>query len=350
LDYFDDDLLVIVDESHVTSGQIAAASAGDRARKEHLIEHGFRLPSAADNRPLTMEEFLGQVPQVVWVSATPGEFELERSDEIVELLVRPTGLLEPMVEVCPADGQVADVVERCQAVVAAGWRVLVTALTKRNAEDLAQYLAGAGIRARYMTGDVETLERVALMRDLRLGEYDVLVGVNLLREGLDVPEVALVAVLDADKEGFLRSTTSLIQTMGRAARNRDGHVVLYANETTASMRAAIDEVARRRAVQVAHNEATGTAPAGVVKDVGDLLADMGLSRGLDGAGGTVRGGVAGGRDEMAGDGDGSFERTVVELEAEMFAAADELRFEDAARLRDRIRELRGGQRRGPSRS
>ena len=334
LDYFGDDLLVIVDESHVTAGQISAAAAGDRARKEHLVEHGFRLPSAADNRPLTMDEFLARVPQVVWVSATPGVFELERSDEVVELLVRPTGLLEPTVEVCPADGQVADLVERCQAVVAAGWRVLVTALTKRNAEDLAGYLTGEGLRTRYMTGDTETLERVALMRDLRLGEYDVLVGVNLLREGLDVPEVALVAVLDADKEGFLRSTTSLIQTMGRAARNRDGHVVLYANETTASMRAAMDEVARRRAVQVAHNEATGTVPMGVVKEVGDLLTDMGLAGGGPGGGGRGRGASTGDRGEATA-------REVVELEAEMLAAAEELRFEDAARLRDRIRSLRG---------
>jgi excinuclease ABC subunit B len=337
LDYFDDDLLVVLDESHVGLPQIGGAYAGDHSRKTTLIEHGFRLPSSADNRPLTFDEFRSRVPQILCVSATPGPYETEHSKTTVELIVRPTGLLDPAIEVRPTEGQVDDLTERARAQVAAGNRILVTCLTKRNAEDLSEHLSSQGLKCRYLHSDVETLERIEILRDLRLGVFDVLVGINLLREGLDLPEVALVAVLDADKEGFLRSRTALIQTMGRAARNIDGHVVLYADRVTPAMGAAISETRRRRTVQEAYNTEHKITPATVTKDIADLLASTGVGDAIR----KDRRGVK--KDEdlsaLTSLDAADRQRLRVELEAQMAVAADELRFEDAADLRDRIAVL-----------
>lgn len=325
------DWLLIIDESHVTIPQIRAMFNGDKARKTVLVEHGFRLPSALDNRPLTFEEFEAMTPRVVYVSATPGAYELEKcGGDIVEQVIRPTGLIDPEVEVRPAKGQVPDLLERCRERIEAGERVLVTALTKRLCEDLTDYLAKQGLRVRYLHSEIDTLDRVEIITDLRAGEFDVLVGVNLLREGLDMPEVSLVCILDADKEGYLRSATSLIQTMGRAARNANAKVVMYADTMTDSMRTAIEETERRRAKQSAYNEAHGITPRTIEKGI-----RRGIERELK-ARRTAR--------EAAETGEKAVDAAVLvgELEAEMFEAAESFEFEKAAALRDqmlRVREI-----------
>ncbi|HEY8582108.1 MAG TPA: excinuclease ABC subunit UvrB [Capillimicrobium sp.] len=335
LDYFPDDFVVFIDESHQTVPQIGGMYEGDRSRKQTLIDYGFRLPSALDNRPQTFDEFLSITPQMVFVSATPGQYERAHSGRIVEQIVRPTGIVDPKVEVRETRNQIDDLMNEVRIRVDREERVLVTTLTKKMSEDLTDYLLEMGFRVRYLHSEIDTLERIQIIRDLRLGEYDVLVGVNLLREGLDLPEVSLVAILDADKEGFLRGETSLIQTIGRAARNQDGMVVMYADKETAAMRAALSETDRRREIQVAYNEKHGITPATIVKgisDIGEFL--QGESKVPSNK-----------RKRRKKDGDApmdvpALEKTIVELEEEMLAAADELRFEYAARLRDEIRELR----------
>ena len=331
LDFFPDDFIVFVDESHVTLPQVRAMYNGDRARKESLVRDGFRLPCAFDNRPLKFNEFEDHIGQALFVSATPGPYEKERADNIVEQVIRPTGLLDPRVEVRPVTGQIDDLMEEIKTRAVKNERVLVTTLTKKMAEDLTAYFKNASIRVRYMHADVETIERMEIIRDLRLGEFDVLVGINLLREGLDLPEVSLVAVLDADKEGFLRSETSLIQTIGRAARNAEGLVILYADEVTASMRAAMDETERRRSIQDAYNKEHGIVPKTIIKDVREVLE---ISRTAEGD--TIRGQ----RKRKLTDAERSAE--IAKLEKEMKEASKMLEFEYAAVLRDRIIELRGG--------
>ncbi|MGD1915434.1 MAG: excinuclease ABC subunit UvrB [Phycisphaerales bacterium] len=324
-----DDWLIIIDESHVTLPQVRAMFNGDRMRKETLVDHGFRLSSALDNRPMRFEEFERMAPQLLFVSATPGPYELERTGgEIAEQVIRPTGLLDPQVEVKPADGQVPDLLEECKSVVARGERVLVTALTKRLCEDLAAYLDQNGLKTRYLHSDIETLERLEIITDLREGAFDILVGVNLLREGLDLPEVSLVAILDADKEGFLRSPTSLIQLMGRAARNVNGRVVMYADDMTPAMKSAIDETERRREKQSAYNEKMGITPETVRKEI-----RRGIEMQLR-ARKTAR--------EAAGTAEEAFDigELLREIEAEMLEAAQKLEFEKAARLRDQARKLK----------
>jgi excinuclease ABC subunit B len=339
LDYFPNDFLCIVDESHVTVPQVGGMYHGDRSRKQTLVDHGFRLPSALDNRPLTFEEFEDRLRQVVFVSATPGPYELENSgDEVVEQVIRPTGLLDPEVMIRPAQHQVDDLLAEIRSVVERGERALVTTLTKRMAEDLSGYLAEVGVRVRYLHSEINTLERTAILADLRRGEFDVLVGINLLREGLDLPEVSLVAVLDADQEGFLRSETSLIQTMGRAARNVAGRAILYADRQTGSIQRAVAETDRRRKKQAAFNAEHGIEPRTIIKDVASPLLAM---ANLDYYGpGAKRLRVA---EDSAGvdlEDTASLNRLIVELERRMRAAAKQLEFEEAARLRDRIRELR----------
>ena len=329
LDYFPDDFLMFIDESHVTLPQVRAMYAGDRARKESLVEYGFRLPSAFDNRPLTFDEFQERINQVIYVSATPGDFEKSRSSQTVEQIIRPTGLLDPKISVRPVEGQIDDLIGEINARAAKKERVLVTTLTKKMAEDLTTYLTGAGIRVRYMHHDITTTERMEIIRDLRLGEFDVLVGINLLREGLDLPEVSMVAILDADKEGFLRSETSLIQTIGRAARNADGIVIMYADTVTRSMRAAIDETNRRREKQNAYNEANGIVPKTIVKSVRDIIEISGDGK----SGARGEGKVKMTRRER--------EEAIQKLEKQMKEAAKMLEFEYAAELRDRIIKLRG---------
>ncbi|MFN3414176.1 MAG: excinuclease ABC subunit UvrB, partial [Thermoanaerobaculum sp.] len=335
LDYFPSDWLLIVDESHVTIPQVRGMYHGDRSRKETLVEFGFRLPSALDNRPLTFEEFMARLHQVLFVSATPGEWEIQVSNGVVvEQLIRPTGLLDPVVEVRPAQGQVDDVIARIRERVAAGERVLVTTLTKRLAEDLTQYLSELGIRARYLHSEIDTLERTAILADLRRGVFDVLVGINLLREGLDLPEVSLVAILDADKEGYLRSHTALIQTIGRAARNVNGTAILYADTVTESMGKAIEETRRRRAIQEAYNREHGIEPRTIIKDIANPLVQMANLDYHDALTQPPRVGELEVLDEK------SLTKTIAELEKQMKAAAKRLEFEEAARLRDRIKELR----------
>ena len=331
LDFFPDDFLLFVDESHVTLPQVRAMYNGDRARKDSLVKYGFRLPCAYDNRPLKFEEFESRIGQAVFVSATPGPYERERADQVVEQVIRPTGLLDPKVEVRPVTGQIDDLMEEIRARSAKNERVLVTTLTKKMAEDLTEYLKNAGIRVRYMHSDVQTIERMEIIRDLRLGEFDVLVGINLLREGLDLPEVSLVAILDADKEGFLRSETSLIQTIGRAARNAEGLVIMYADEITPSMRAAIDETQRRRSIQNAYNQAHGIVPKTIIKGVREVLE---ISKTAEGES-TGRGG----KKRKLTDQERAAE--IAKLEKEMKEASKMLEFEYAAVLRDRIIELRG---------
>ena len=328
LDYFPKDFLLFVDESHVTLPQVRAMYAGDRSRKESLVDYGFRLPSAFDNRPLTFEEFQTKIHQAVYVSATPAEFERSRAGQIVQQVIRPTGLLDPLVEVRPVEDQIDDLIGECNAVIARNERVLVTTLTKKMAEDLTSYLQKAGIRVRYMHSDVAALERMEILRDLRMAKFDVLVGINLLREGLDLPEVSLVAILDADKEGFLRSETSLIQTIGRAARNAEGRVIMYADKITPAMRAAIDETERRRAIQDAYNKAHGIVPKTIVKDVRELI-EITQAEGEA----AKKNGVKMTKAER--------EREIAKLEKEMRAAARMMEYEYAAVLRDRIIELRG---------
>jgi len=328
LDYFPQDFLLFVDESHVTLPQVRAMYRGDRARKESLVEYGFRLPSAFDNRPLKFDEFTDRIHQRVYVSATPGEYERERAGQIVEQIIRPTGLLDPEIFVRPVEGQIDDLIAEIHEKLERDQRVLVTTLTKRMAEDLSAYLTNAGIRCRYMHHDIGTIERMEIIRDLRLGEFDVLVGINLLREGLDIPEVGLVAILDADKEGFLRSETSLIQTVGRAARNAESKVVMYADTVTPSMRACINETNRRREKQMAYNEAHGIVPKTIVKSVRDLLEISTEARPdvkVNGVRMTERE-----RREL-----------IEQLEGKMRKAAQMLEYEIAAQLRDEIIRLRG---------
>ncbi len=329
MDYFPKDFVLFIDESHVTLPQVRAMYNGDRARKTTLIDYGFRLPCAFDNRPLKFEEFEKRVNQIVYVSATPGEYERTRSGQIVEQVIRPTGLLDPVIEVRPVEGQIDDLIGEINTRTARNERVLVTTLTKRMAEDLTTYLQGAGIKVRYMHHDIDAMERMEIIRDLRLGTFHVLVGINLLREGLDLPEVSLVAILDADKEGFLRSETSLIQTIGRAARNAQGMVVMYADSITPSMRRAIDETERRREKQDAFNKAHGIVPKTVIKSVRDLMS---ISAGEDTA--EKRGEVQGLTKQQKAE-------RIARLEKEMREAAKMLEFELAAALRDQIIELRG---------
>ena len=326
IDYFPDDFLMFVDESHVMLPQVRAMYAGDRARKQNLIDYGFRLPSAYDNRPLTYDEFYEKVNQVVFVSATPGDFEKEKSAQIVEQVIRPTGLVDPEVIVKPVDGQIDDLISEINKRIAVGERVLVTTLTKKMAEDLTAYLQEVGIKVRYMHFGIDTVERMEIVRDLRLGEFDVLIGINLLREGLDIPEVSLVAILDADKEGFLRSERSLIQTIGRAARNANGQVIMYADSVTPSMETAIKETERRRNIQIDYNERHGIIPKTIVKKVADVLeisshdkTNEKLQKKLSKS---------------------QKNKLIAELEKEMKAAAKLLEFEHAAFLRDKIEELK----------
>ncbi|ACL70372.1 excinuclease ABC subunit UvrB [Halothermothrix orenii] len=338
LDYFpDDDFLVIIDESHMTIPQIGGMYAGDRSRKEKLVEYGFRLPSALDNRPLNFEEFEKLVPRAIYVSATPGPYELKHSQQVVEQIIRPTGLVDPVVIVKPTEGQIDDLMDEIQQVIEREERVLVTTLTKRMAEDLTEFLAEAGIRVRYLHSDIDTLERSEIIRDLRLGEFDVLVGINLLREGLDLPEVSLVAILDADKEGYLRSERSLIQTIGRAARNVNGRVVMYADKITESMEKAIDETERRRKIQLEFNKKHGITPTTIVKPVRKVLRpeDM-IIKDVDEIDYSVKSGEG---EEIKNLSPSEIRHRILELEEEMKEAADNLEFELAAQIRDEIKEL-----------
>ncbi len=326
LDYFPDDYLLFVDESHVTLPQVRGMFGGDFARKKNLIDYGFRLPSAYDNRPLNFDEFYDRVNQVVFVSATPGDFERGHSTETVEQVIRPTGLLDPEVVVKPVEGQIDDLMDEIRTRAARQERVLVTTLTKKMAEDLTTYFDNAGLRVRYMHHDIDTMERMEIIRDLRLGEFDVLVGINLLREGLDIPEVSLVAILDADKEGFLRSETSLIQTIGRAARNAEGQVIMYADQVTPSMERAIHETNRRRAIQMRYNEEHGIVPKTILKDVRDIIEISPKNKGLDKPAKRLS------RAER--------QQRIEQLTREMKNAAKLLEFEHAAWLRDEIDKLR----------
>ncbi len=328
LDYFPKDFLLFVDESHVTLPQVRAMYRGDRARKESLVEYGFRLPSAYDNRPLKFDEFTQRIHQRIYVSATPGDYEKERAGQVVEQIIRPTGLLDPEIFVRPIQGQIDDLIGEINGKIARSQRVLVTTLTKKMAEDLSSYLMNAGIRCRYMHHDVGTLERMEIIRDLRLGEFDVLVGINLLREGLDIPEVGMVAILDADKEGFLRSETSLIQTVGRAARNAESYVIMYADTVTPSMRACIDETNRRRARQMAYNQARGIVPKTITKSVRELLEISAAPESAPKSGGVKM--TERERREL-----------IAQLESKMRKAAQMLEYEIAAQLRDEIIRLRG---------
>ncbi|MGI8804224.1 MAG: excinuclease ABC subunit UvrB [Thermoleophilaceae bacterium] len=334
LDFFPDDMVCFIDESHQTVPQIGGMYEGDRSRKQTLVEYGFRLPSALDNRPQRFEEFLDVTGQIVMVSATPGDFERGHSSRIVEQIVRPTGVVDPEVEVRETKNQIDDLMNEVRARAEAGERALVTTLTKKMAEDLTDYLMEYGFRVRYLHSEVDTLERIQIIRDLRLGEFDVLVGVNLLREGLDLPEVSLVAIVDADKEGFLRGETSLIQTIGRAARNVRGRVIMYADQRSAAMHRAIDETDRRRAIQVAYNEERGITPETVRKGISDISDFLALESKVPTRDRRTRSAAEEGMsaEEIA--------RTMVELEEEMLAAAEELRFEYAAKLRDELKSLR----------
>jgi len=335
LDYFPDDFLCFMDESHMSLPQVRAMSEGDKSRKNMLVDYGFRLPSALDNRPLRIDEFLAKVPQIVFVSATPGQFELANSVNIAEQIIRPTGLVDPEIEVRPTDGQIDDLMNEIRRRVDQDQRVLVTTLTKRMSEDLTDYLLENGFKVRYLHSEVDTLERIQIIRDLRLGEFDVLVGINLLREGLDLPEVTLVVILDADKEGFLRGQTALVQTIGRAARHVDGKVIMYADRMTAAMEFAIGETDRRRARQVAFNEAHGITPRSIVKSVSDIAQMVSDAAAVPTKGRRAAKSVAKKMAMPSAD----LERLLTSLEAEMFEAADQLKFEYAAKLRDEIKEL-----------
>lgn len=330
LDFFPEDFLIMIDESHMTMGQIKGMYNGDQARKQMLVDYGFRLPSALDNRPLRREEFESHVHQIVYVSATPGDYEMEQTDTIVEQIIRPTGLLDPEIDVRPSMGQMDDLLGEINQRVERGERTFITTLTKKMAEDLTDYLKEMGVKVKYMHSDIKTLERTEIIRDLRLGVFDVLIGINLLREGIDVPEVSLVAILDADKEGFLRNERGLIQTIGRAARNADGHVIMYADKVTESMQRAIDETARRREIQMAYNEAHGIIPQTIKKDIRDLIS---ISKAAESD-------VA----ETAVDYEtmsrSERKEAIKTLQKQMQEAAELLDFELAAQIRDMILELK----------
>lgn len=334
VNYFPDDFLTVIDESHVTLPQLRAMYAGDRSRKEQLINYGFRLPSALDNRPLTFDEFQKERGQIIYVSATPAAYELDHAEQVVEQIIRPTGLLDPKIEVRPIKGQIDDLLGEIHKVAEAGERILVTTLTKKMAEDLTEYLAASGIRVRYLHSDIATIDRAEIIRDLRAGEFDVLVGINLLREGLDMPEVSLVAILDADKEGFLRSDTAMIQTIGRAARNAHGRVIMYADVMTGSMQRAIEETERRRAKQEAYNKAHGIVPKTIEKKVVELIK---LTK-VEEDGGTVK---AGGVDSLKKLSEKALQKQVKLIEKNMKAAAKQLDFELAAEYRDQMILIKG---------
>ena len=335
LDYFPKDFVVFVDESHQTVPQIGGMHEGDRSRKQTLVDYGFRLPSALDNRPLRFDEFLEKVPQMVFVSATPGPFEERHATRVAEQLIRPTGIVDPEVELRATKNQIDDLLNEIRHREEVGERVLVTTLTKKMSEDLTDYLLESGVKARYLHSEIDTLERIQIIRELRLGDYDVLVGVNLLREGLDLPEVSLVAVLDADKEGFLRGRTSLIQTIGRAARNVNGKVLLYADKMTQAIQDAVGETNRRRSIQIAYNEEHGITPETIVKGVSDIAELLALDSPTVPKSKRRRG-----RKDVEGMAPSELERLIIELEEEMYTAAEELRFEYAAKLRDEIKDLR----------
>jgi len=343
LDYFPDDFMVIIDESHMTVPQIGGMFAGDRSRKEKLVEYGFRLPSALDNRPLNFEEFQQVVPQAVYVSATPGPYEREHSQQIVEQIIRPTGLVDPEIDVRPIKSQIDDLLEEVRQVVGDGERVLVTTLTKKMSEDLTEYLAEAGIRVRYLHSDIDTIERSEIIRDLRLGEFDVLVGINLLREGLDLPEVSRVAILDADKEGFLRSQRALIQTIGRAARNVGGKVIMYADKITDSMKTAINETERRREIQIQHNKDNDITPETIIKPVRDVVKPVDMVVSEDKSRYYDKSQNNEDPDDNSQNYDNmsrkEIQHLIIDLEAEMEDAAGDLEFEVAAQIRDEIEEL-----------
>jgi len=334
LDYFPDDFVIFIDESHQTVPQVGGMYEGDRSRKQTLIDFGFRLPSALDNRPLRFDEFLEKVNQIVFVSATPGAYELRHSTRVAEQLIRPTGIVDPEVELRATKNQIDDLLNEIRRREEVGERVLVTTLTKKMSEDLTDYLLESGVKARYLHSEIDTLDRIQIIRELRLGDYDVLVGVNLLREGLDLPEVSLIAILDADKEGFLRGKTALIQTIGRAARNINGKVILYADKLTEAIKGALDETDRRRAKQLAYNEEHGITPESIKKGVSDIAEFLSLETPH------VPSKRRRGRKDVEGLSREELERLVIQLEEEMFAAAEELRFEYAAKLRDEIKELR----------
>ena len=331
LDYFPDDWLLVVDESHVTLPQVRGMFNGDRARKQVLVDYGFRLPTALDNRPLNFEEFEKKLNQAIFVSATPGDFELEKSTKITEQIIRPTGLLDPIIDIRPVSDQVFDITKEAEKIIAKGERVLITTLTKKIAESLTAYLKENGLKVEYLHSDIKTLERTEIIRNLRLGKFDILIGINLLREGLDIPEVSLVAILDADKEGFLRGDKALLQTIGRAARNANGRVIMYADNITRSMRKAIDETNRRREIQMAYNEEHGITPQTIIKDIRDSIS--------------AKKEVANDEEileleETANINDDNIEEHLAELEQQMFAAAEKFEFEQAAKLRDTIAELK----------
>ena len=330
LDFFPEDFLIMVDESHMTMGQIKGMYNGDRSRKEMLVNYGFRLPSALDNRPLRREEFESHVHQIVYVSATPGDYELEQTDTVVEQIIRPTGLLDPEVEVRPTMGQMDDLLGEINRRAEKGERTFITTLTKKMAEDLTDYLKEMGVKVKYMHSDIKTLERTEIIRDLRLGVFDVLIGINLLREGIDVPEVSLVAILDADKEGFLRNERGLIQTIGRAARNSEGHVIMYADKITESMQKAMDETARRREIQMRYNEEHGIIPQTIKKDIRDLIA---ISKSSDTD-------VTEDIPDYNAMTKAERQETIKKLQKQMQEAAEMLDFELAAQLRDMVLELK----------
>ena len=330
LDYFPDDWLLVVDESHVTLPQVRGMFNGDRARKQVLVDYGFRLPTALDNRPLNFEEFEKKLNQAIFVSATPGDFELENSTKITEQIIRPTGLLDPIIDIRPVSDQVFDITKEAEKIIAKGERVLITTLTKKMAESLTAYLKENGLKVEYLHSDIKTLERTEIIRNLRLGKFDILIGINLLREGLDIPEVSLVAILDADKEGFLRGDKALLQTIGRAARNANGRVIMYADNITRSMRKAIDETNRRREIQMAYNEEHGIIPQTIIKDIRDSISAKKEVVDED----IVE------IEETANINDDNIEEHLAELEQQMFAAAEKFEFEQAAKLRDTIAELK----------
>ena len=331
LDYFPDDWLLVVDESHVTLPQVRGMFNGDRARKQVLVDYGFRLATALDNRPLNFEEFEKKLNQAIFVSATPGDFELEHSTKITEQIIRPTGLLDPIIDIRPVSDQVFDITKEAEKIIAKGERVLITTLTKKMAESLTAYLKENGLKVEYLHSDIKTLERTEIIRNLRLGKFDILIGINLLREGLDIPEVSLVAILDADKEGFLRGDKALLQTIGRAARNANGRVIMYADNITRSMRKAIDETNRRREIQMAYNEEHGITPQTIIKDIRDSISAKKE---------VVKDDEILELEESANINDDNIEEHLAELEQQMFAAAEKFEFEQAAKLRDTIAELK----------